>query len=254
MTEDSTGRRNRAGHAVVTPAGWKDGLNPARQAAVVVKQATACFNSRRNTSMPRHLIKRYAPSPASLKGHKYLRHLGTLLHDENLWHLNRRSVSGGVASGLFWAMIPFPVQMLTSALTAIVFRINLPISVALVWITNPVTIPPIFYMNYLIGTWMLGAPASVGEFKLSVDWIAAELNVIWKPLVLGSLVIAVLLSATGYFAMRMYWRWHVLRRFRARGKSRAERRTGVGSPRRAAAPRRTASVSGPSRPPGEDRA
>lgn len=204
--------------------------------------------------MPRHLIKRYAPSPASLKRHKHLRHLGTLLHDENLWHLNRRSVSGGVASGLFWAMVPFPGQMIASALTAIFFRINLPISVALVWITNPVTIPPVFYMNYLVGTWLLGAPASVGEFKLSLEWIAAELNVIWKPLVLGSLVIAVLLSTTGYCATRLYWRWHVLRRFRARGRSGSENRPAVGSPRPTAEPRRTASVSGPSRPPSRDRA
>jgi hypothetical protein len=171
--------------------------------------------------MPRHLIKRYTPSRASLKKHKYLRHLGTLLHDENLWHLNRRSVSGGVASGLFWAMIPIPIQMVTSALTAIFFRINLPISVALVWITNPLTIPPVFYMNYLVGTWLLGVPADVGEFELSIDWLAAELNLIWKPLLLGSLIIAVLLSLTGYCCMRLYWRWHVLKRYRMRTQTRS---------------------------------
>jgi uncharacterized protein (DUF2062 family) len=81
--------------------------------------------------MPRHLIKRYTPDPAVLKEHKHLRHLGSLLHDENLWHLNRRSVSGGVAAGLFWAMIPMPMQMLAAAFSAVVLRINLPISVAL---------------------------------------------------------------------------------------------------------------------------
>ncbi len=171
--------------------------------------------------MPRHLIKRYLPSRTSLKKHKYLRHLGALLHDENLWHLNRRSVSGGVASGLFWAMIPIPTQMIMSALTAIVFRVNLPISAVLVWITNPLTIPPVFYMNYLVGTWLLGVPPHVGEFELSVDWLAAELNMIWKPLVFGSLVIAVLLSTTGYFCMRLYWRWWVLRRYRTRAQGRS---------------------------------
>jgi uncharacterized protein (DUF2062 family) len=177
--------------------------------------------------MPRHLIKRFTPSRSSLKKHKYLRHLGTLLHDENLWHLNRRSVSGGVASGLFWAMIPIPIQMVMSALSAIVFRINLPIAVALVWITNPLTIPPVFYMNYLIGTWLLGSPAHIGEFKLSFDWIMGELNVIWKPLVVGSLLIAVVLSLLGYFTMRLYWRWHVLKRFRSRGRPRST--SGAGS-------------------------
>ncbi len=166
--------------------------------------------------MPRHLIKRYTPDPAALKKHKHLRHLGALLHDENLWHLNRRSVSGGVAAGLFWAMIPIPAQMVAAALTAIACRINLPISVALVWITNPITIPPVFYFNYLVGTWLLGAPADVGEFQLSAEWIMAEINAIWKPLCLGSVVIGILLGGIGYAAMRVYWRWHVLKRFRTR--------------------------------------
>jgi uncharacterized protein (DUF2062 family) len=170
--------------------------------------------------MPRHLIKRYAPDPVQLRKHKVLRHLGVLLHDENLWHLNRRSVSGGVAAGLFWAMIPIPVQMVTSALSAIFFRINLPISVALVWLTNPLTMPPVFYMNYLVGTWLLGAPADVGEFKLSVEWITAEIGVIWKPLYFGSLVLGALFAVLGYCAMRLYWRWHVMKRFRLRGRGR----------------------------------
>lgn len=166
--------------------------------------------------MPRHLIKRYTPNPAALKQHRLLRHLGVLLHDENLWHLNRRSVSGGVAAGLFWSMIPIPIQMLTAALSAVLFRINLPISVALVWVTNPLTIPPVFYFNYLVGTWLLGERPNIGEFHLSVDWIAAEIGAIWKPLYVGSFAIGIVLAVLGYGAMRLYWRWHVLKRFRAR--------------------------------------
>ncbi len=154
-----------------------------------------------------------------LKKHKHLRHLGALLQDENLWHLNRRSVSGGVAAGLFWAMIPIPLQMLAAALSAIVFRVNLPISVALVWITNPLTMPAIFYMNYLVGAWLLGTPAHVGEFEWSFDWITAELGAIWMPLYFGSLVLGVLLALIGYCTMRLYWRWHTLKRYRQRNRT-----------------------------------
>lgn len=170
--------------------------------------------------MPRHLIKRYTPDPAVLKKHKHLRHLGAWLHDENLWHLNRRSVSGGVASGLFWAMLPMPMQMLAAAVSAVLFRVNLPISVVLVWLTNPITMPMIFYINYLIGTWLMGEPAHAGKFQLSLDWIAVEINAIWKPLWLGSVVSGILLGVLGYCAMRIYWRWHVLKRYRARTRKR----------------------------------
>lgn len=189
-------------------------------AATVVKEHQPCFNcSAYNHAipMPRHLIKRLIPKPAALKTHKYLRHLGTLLHDENLWHLNRRSVSGGVACGLFWALIPIPIQMVTAALSAIMFRINLPISVALVWITNPLTMPPIFYLNYLVGNWLLGGPSGAAEFQPSVEWITHEIGAIWKPLYVGSFVLGVLFAVLGYCAMRLYWRWHVLKRFRERG-------------------------------------
>ncbi len=171
--------------------------------------------------MPRHLIKRYTPDPAALKRHRHLRHLGALLHDENLWHLNKRSVAGGVAAGLFWCMIPMPAQMVAAALSAIWLRINLPISVALVWLTNPLTIPPVFYFNYLVGTWLLGTPPDIGEFKLSVDWFTAEISRIWKPLYLGSFVLAVLLALLGYGTMRLYWRWHVMKRYRERSDRRS---------------------------------
>ena len=163
------------------------------------------------------------PDPKVLRKHRHLRHMGALLHDENLWHLNRRSVAGGVAAGLFWAMIPMPAQMVAAALSAIMFRINLPISVALVWLTNPLTMPPVFYFNYLVGTWLLGTTPHVGEFQPSVEWIASELSAIWKPLYLGSLVTATLLACIGYSTMRLYWRWHVLRRFRIRNEERAAR-------------------------------
>jgi uncharacterized protein (DUF2062 family) len=170
--------------------------------------------------MPKHLLKRYAPDPKCVRDHKHLRIFAHLLHDPNLFHMNRRSVSGAFAAGLFWAMIPMPVQMIAAALTAIAVRINLPISVALVWLTNPVTMPPLFYFNYLIGTWILGAPPDVGEFHLSLEWIADQLDAIWIPLYFGSVVVGVVAGLLGYVGIRGYWRWYVIQRYRTRPAAR----------------------------------
>ena len=166
--------------------------------------------------MPKHLIRRFAPDHQALREHRHLQIFGKLLHDPNLWHLNRRSVSGAFAVGLFWAMIPMPFQMVAAAATSILFRVNLPIAVALVWITNPLTMPPIFYFNYLVGTWLLPDCEPIGEVHMTMEWLADSLGEIWLPLYLGSVVVGLVLAAVGYVAIRGFWRWHVVRQYRSR--------------------------------------
>jgi uncharacterized protein len=77
--------------------------------------------------MPKRLIKRLLPDYDVLRNHKHLQLFGTLLHDANLWHLNRHSASGAFAVGLFMAFIPLPFQMIFAAGAAILFRVNLPL-------------------------------------------------------------------------------------------------------------------------------
>ena len=126
------------------------------------------------------------------------------LRDENLWHINRRSVSLGVAIGLFFAYWPIPVQMLLALVAAIILRANLPISVLLVWITNPLTLVPMYGPAYLLGAWLLGErmhPISDMTFTA----IGRNLEALW----LGCLIFGTLLSALGWLCVRAYWQWHV---------------------------------------------
>lgn len=166
--------------------------------------------------VPKHIIKKYTPNHEVIRNHKHLRMFGQLLHDPNLWHMNRRSVSGAFAVGLFWAFIPMPLQMVAAAATAIPTRVNLPISVALVWITNPLTMPPIFYFSYLVGTWLLGTPPSTEGFELSFEYISESMSSIWQPLYFGSLICGLLAALTGYCIMRGLWRLHVVRHLKRR--------------------------------------
>ena len=76
-----------------------------------------------------------------------------MFQDPNLWHLNRHSAAGGFGIGLFFAFWPVPFQMWLSAFAAIPLRVNLPLSVATVWLTNPITMPPIFYGAYKVGNY-----------------------------------------------------------------------------------------------------
>ncbi len=166
--------------------------------------------------MPRRLIKRYLPDHRKFREHPHLRRFGARLQDGNLWHLNRRSVSGGVAIGLFCAFLPLPFQMLFAAGLAIWARVNLPISVVLVWLTNPFTMAPTFYTTYLLGAWMLGLPTQQFHFELSLGQLINDMQGVWKPLLVGSVTVGVLLGLVGFLFVRLAWRVYVIQQRRLR--------------------------------------
>jgi hypothetical protein len=175
--------------------------------------------------MPKKLIRRYIPTPDKIKNMKALSFLGTLLHDPNIWHLHRHSVSKAFIIGLFWMAMPVPGQMLFAALFAIFFRANLPLSVVLCWISNPLTMGPIFYFNYVVGTYILGQDASEDlTFELSWHWIINVLGDLWQPLYLGSVVIGLSLGAIAYFVIHVLWRRHVIKHWQERSEIRKNRK------------------------------
>lgn len=183
--------------------------------------------------MPRKYIRRWMPDPHKIANHKGLRWLGPLIDDPNLFHLTRHSVSTAMFVGIFMAFIPIPFQMLVAGLMALWLRCNLPISVVLVWITNPVTIPPLFYASYKLGIWMLGIEPTQIEFhadwEILWEWLKQVdgaqlqewLHNIGLPFLLGTFTYGLVLGGIGYFAVRWLWRWHVVNSWEKRKKSRA---------------------------------
>jgi len=162
------------------------------------------------------LINKFIPDPEIIKRHKNLQFLGDKLHEPNLWHLNRRSIALAFAVGLFCAWIPTPTQMAIAAAGAIYFRANLPISVALVWITNPITMPPLFYFAYEVGLWFMNQPAGTDESGFSVSNIFSGLSNIWQPFLVGCFIMGVVSSAVGYFGLQYYWKYHITKKWEER--------------------------------------
>jgi uncharacterized protein (DUF2062 family) len=174
--------------------------------------------------MPRKIIKRLFPHHDKIREHKHLQFLGPLLHDPNLLHLNRRSISGAFAVGMFMGWVPVPFQMVLAAIAAIIFRVNLPISVVLVWFTNPVTMPPMFYFAYKLGAWILNEPATHFTFELSFQWLSESLHAIWEPFLLGCFTLSVASSLIGYLAIRALWRVLVIQSWKERKQTRLKRK------------------------------
>lgn len=182
--------------------------------------------------VPRKFFKKYLPSHETVRQNRFVGLFGKHLQHHNLWHLHRRSVAGGVAAGLFAGLIPGsnPVQFFFAALFAIAFKINLPVAVATTLYSNPFTIVPIYIAAYAIGEFVMGnGTGNMPQTDLHLidknisEWVPALIGWVMslgKPLLVGILLLALLLSVIGYFAVRVTWRLYTIYEWRKRAKRR----------------------------------
>jgi uncharacterized protein len=150
-------------------------------------------------------LRRYLPDPAKIREIKSLRFLGEKIYSPNLWYLNRSSVSRAFAVGL-WAMYtpPLPWQQVIAAIGAVYFGANLPIAVALVWITNPLTWLPLYYIAYEVGAIALNsATFSFEQFSEFFD--IEKVMSLGAPLLVGCLILMHVGALIGYFGIQWLW-------------------------------------------------
>ncbi len=172
------------------------------------------------------LFRKYVPDPGSVRSRRLVAAFGGWLQRPGLWQLNRRSVAGAVAIGLFAGLVPGPFQMLTALLLAIALRRNVPVALATTLYTNPLTIVPLYVLAYEYGRLVLGEGTGrlpAGEFRMDwSDWAGSAwalwgwMRALGPALALGLAALAVTLAAIGYVAVQLAWRAHVALAWRAR--------------------------------------
>lgn len=170
--------------------------------------------------MLKDLIRRYIPSREQLGKYRVLNIFGSWLHRSSLWALTRHTLARGAAIGLFCAFLPIPFQMVVAASFALIWRANLPLSVGLVWITNPLTMAPIFYFTYKLGAWILQIPPSSVHQQHSVQWLFDHLHLLWRPLLLGSVICGILTAIIGYITVHVLLKQQAWQRWKMRRNNR----------------------------------
>lgn len=183
--------------------------------------------------MPRKFFRKYLPSAAEVRGYRLVSMFGTLLHHPNLWHLNRDSVAGAVAIGLFAGLVPGPLQMLTALALAIPFRRNLPVALLMTLYTNPFTIVPLYVLAYGYGAAILGGGNARPRIEpFDMDWahffdsmarLADWTLALGKPLAVGLAALGLTLALLGYVLVQLGWRAYVVLAWRARRAKRMRR-------------------------------
>ena len=167
------------------------------------------------------LIRRNMPTREQLEGNRWTRGLA---RRQELWRFTRRSVPRGVAIGLLvgiFALIP-GIQMIGAALMCVPGRGNIPIAVAMTFLSNPATTPLILILSAIIGNFlgfradtetvyaMVDRGAAIGEWA---RWFFSDA----APAVLvGLAVLSVVAAALGYVIAGMIWRPVVARRRKRR--------------------------------------
>mgnify|MGYP001817505855 CR=1 FL=1 len=146
----------------------------------------------------------------------YLRPLGYVLAHPVYVSATRRGVGGGLWLGLVIGLMPIPGQTLIAVLGALFFRVNLPVAAITVWISNPITFVPIFYLAYRIGAALLNLPIEATPAELSWEWLGQGIAVNWKPLFFGSIVMAVSVASTVYLLFSFFWHVSTVYRYRRR--------------------------------------
>lgn len=136
----------------------------------------------------------------------YLAPFDHLLHDPDLWGIRRRSVVPAFSLGLFVAFMPFPGHPVIAALLALALRVNIPVAVITTFVSNPLTMGPMFFVAYQIGGELLNVPPQPFDFELSLEWVTEKFVIIWQPLMLGCVLLGSIAALAGYVVLDLIWR------------------------------------------------
>ena len=164
--------------------------------------------------MPRRFIKQHLPSTKRIKSLRLNYYFGNRINDQRLWIINRQSISRATAIGLFCAYLPMPMEMVPAALLAIIARGNLPVSIMLVWISNPLTWIVLYTPPYLLGLAITGESgvADITMHSITIEMMFQQLTALW----IGCLIFGSALAVSGYILANVIWRLVVANRWTSR--------------------------------------
>ncbi|MGE5563743.1 MAG: DUF2062 domain-containing protein [Bacillota bacterium] len=167
-------------------------------------------------------LTRHIPTRETVGDYRLLRPFAPHLTHPSLWRMTRRSVPRGVAVGLFVAVIiPF-MHTVIAALLAIPTRANVAVAAVFTLVVNPLTIPPMYYAAYRIGSWELHHdarlldPAAAERFSSELSRLLFWVHHASAPIAVGILTMAAVLAAIGYLAASFVWGYWLRSRWRQR--------------------------------------
>lgn len=182
----------------------------------------------------RHVLRLYrqnVPTRESLAENRLIQPVAHRVLAPELWRFTRRSVPRGVALGLLvgiFLLIP-GLQIAGAALLALPIRANVPLAVAMTFLSNPATTPFIAGLSFYVGSFMLGRTADMSHFMALIEhhaglreWTAWLLSETAPALLFGLFVVSLVTATFGYLVADWLWRARVARKWTVRRHGREQ--------------------------------
>ncbi|HEX5045811.1 MAG TPA: DUF2062 domain-containing protein [Gammaproteobacteria bacterium] len=167
-------------------------------------------------------FKRLLLNVTRLRRGQLLRPLRHRLRNKGLWSFDHHSVAKGAAIGVFFAIL-FPVaHILFAIVVAIALRANVFVASMATFVSNPLTMPIIYYSAYRVGAVIvrqetagdphgdaLESAQEAAEAALEVrQWFPALLDwmfAVGAPTAVGIVVLACVTALTVYALLFAIW-------------------------------------------------
>ncbi len=178
--------------------------------------------------MAKQFFRRWLPSTERISRSKILSIFGQHLLNPQIWYINRKSITKAMFIGTFFGLIPIPFHSLFIVVAVLLLRVNLPLSLMMCWLSNPLTIVPIIYVSFWTGTQifqvhMIDEAMLKGVLHQISDWIThfgqgyVDLSLA-KILIVGMITVAFITALLLTILTNLYWRYSVQRAWRKRQK------------------------------------
>ena len=175
--------------------------------------------------MPRRFFKRLSRTRHTLHGRWFMRPFRAMLANPAYWSIHRTNVTRAVALALFVAFIPLPVHLPLVTVLALLLEVNLPVALATVFVSNPLTMVPQYYLCYWVGSRILGTGVHDFAFEMSWQWMQTGLLPIWKPFLLGCFVSGVIAALLGYAILGSLWHVSLVMKYHERKRNNSPKKS-----------------------------